>query len=113
VTSFVSILAERYQGKLDTDADEYIAFAVDGAKRMQELIKDLLSYTRVGSDTAVFTPVDCEALLLHTLRNLQIILRETDAEVTHDPLPTAAGDEGQLGLVLQNLIGNALRATCQ
>jgi two-component system CheB/CheR fusion protein len=109
VANFVSMLAEDYQGKLDAEADGYIAFAVDGAKRMQELIKDLLAYTRVGGGADVFTPVDCAALLMRTLVELQIAIRETGAEVSHDPLPTVPGDAGQLGLVLQNLIENALK----
>jgi two-component system CheB/CheR fusion protein len=109
VANFVSMLAKRYQGKLDAKADEYIAFAVDGAKRMQELLKDLLTYTRVGGSANVFKPVDCAALLTTTLGALQVAIQETGAEVTHDPLPTVPGDAAQLGLVLQNLISNALK----
>ncbi len=109
VANFVSMLAKRYQGKLDAEADEYIAFAVDGAKRMQELLKDLLAYTRVGGSTDVFKPVDCEALLTQTLDNLRLAVADSGAEVTHDPLPTVRGDVTLLGQVFQNLIGNALK----
>lgn len=110
VTNYLQLLARQYQGKLDATADEYIAFAVDGAQRMQELIRALLAYTRVGGSADVaFTSVDCEALLARTLHGLAIAIQETDAEVTHDPLPTVRGDASQLGLVLQNLIGNALK----
>ncbi|HEV8713491.1 MAG TPA: ATP-binding protein, partial [Candidatus Binatia bacterium] len=109
VANYVQMLAKRYQGKLDADADEYIAFAVDGTKRMQALIQDLLAYTHVGGKAQEFTAVDCEAVLRHTLGDLRIAIEENGAAVTHDPLPTVRGDAGQLGIVFQNLIGNALK----
>jgi light-regulated signal transduction histidine kinase (bacteriophytochrome)/uncharacterized protein YjbJ (UPF0337 family) len=110
VTNYLQLLAQRYQGKLDAAADEYIAFAVDGAQHMQKLIRALRAYTQVGgSADVVCTAVDCEALLVRTLHSLAIAIQETGADVTHDPLPTVRGDTYQLGLVLQNLIGNALK----
>ena len=110
VTNYLQLLIRRYQGKLDGAADDYIAFALDGAQHMQELINGLLAYTRVGGSTDVlFTSVDCEALLARVLHGLAMAIQETGAEVTHDPLPTVRGDTGQLSLVLQNLIGNALK----
>jgi signal transduction histidine kinase len=109
VASYVQMLAERYQGKLDADADEFIRYAVEGARRMQALIQDLLTYTRVGATTQEFTAVDCEALLQDTLGNLQLAIKESGVAVTHDPLPTVRSEGKQLGPVFQNLIGNALK----
>lgn len=109
VSSFVQLLAKRYQGNLDTDADEFIEFTVDGIKRMQALIHDLLAYTRVGGQAQTFTAVDCETVLTRVLGDLHLAIRDSAATVTRDPLPTIPGDATQLGLVFQNLIGNALK----
>ncbi len=109
VASFTQLLARRYQGKLDADADEFIGYAVDGARRMQALINDLLTYSRVGTQGKEFAPTDCEDLLEGVLTNLQKATKETAAVVTHDPLPTVWGDAPQLAQVLQNLIANALK----
>ena len=109
VASFTQLLAKRYQGKLDQDADEFIGFAVDGANRMQMLINDLLAYCRVGTRGKPLEPTDCEGVLSHTLANLAAMVKETRAEVTHDPLPTVLADEVQLGQMFQNLLINALK----
>jgi PAS domain S-box-containing protein len=109
VSSFTQLLAKRYRGKLDADADDFIGFAVDGANRMQALIEDLLSYSRVGTRGRPFAPVDCEAVLGRVLRVLQVTVDESGAEVTHGSLPTVLADESQLGQVFQNLIANAIR----
>jgi light-regulated signal transduction histidine kinase (bacteriophytochrome) len=109
VASYVQLLAHRCQGKLDPDADEYIALAVDGAQRMQQMISDLFAYTRVGGQKAAFTAVDCEALLTRVLGDLQMAVADSGAVITHDPLPTIRGDATQLYQVWQNLIGNALK----
>lgn len=109
VTNYIQLLARRYQGKLDTRADEYIAFAVDGAQRMQQMITDLLAYTRAGGQALRVAPVDCETLLVRVLSDLRQAVQESAATITHDPLPTVHGDATQLGLVFQNLIGNALK----
>jgi len=109
VASYVQLLARRYQGKLDSDADEFIAFAVDGATRMQALIDDLLDYSRVGTRAKEFEPTDCEVVLDGTLSDLERAVEETGAVVTHDPLPRVMADEVQLGRVFQNLIGNAIK----
>lgn len=109
VASFTQLLAKRYRGKLDRDADDFIGFAVDGANRMQVLINDLLAFSRVGTRGRLFAATDCEAVLSHTLANLTTTLQETGAVVTHDPLPTVMADEVQLGQLLQNLLANALK----
>jgi len=109
VASYTQLLAKRYKGKLDTDADEFIAFAVDGAVRMQSLINDLLSYSRVGTKGKPFEPTDCSVVLGRALNNLKIAIEESGAQITNDPLPTVEGDAGQLMQVFQNLIGNAVK----
>ena len=109
VTSYLQLLERRYKGQLDTDADEFIAFAVDGASRMKRLIEDLLSFSRVGTRGKDFEPTDGEAVLEQTLRNLEMAISESEAAVTHDPLPTVMADGGQLVQLLQNLIGNAIK----
>jgi light-regulated signal transduction histidine kinase (bacteriophytochrome) len=109
VTSYTNLLAKRYQGKLDSDAEEFIHFAVDGARRMHGLINDLLEYSRIGTRGKNFAPTDCEAVLAKTLATLQLAIQESGAKVTHDPLPTVLADEGQLGQLFQNLIGNGIK----
>jgi PAS domain S-box-containing protein len=109
VTSYVQLLARRYKGNLDGAADEFIGFAVDGAARMQRLISDLLTYSRVGTRGKEFEPTDCEIVLQRSLKNLQIAIEEKQAVVTHDPLPTIMADNVQLGQLFQNLIGNAIK----
>ncbi len=109
VASYTQLLAKRYQGKLDADADDFIAFAVDGATRMQALINDLLTYSRVGTRGEEFGSTDCETMLEKTLANLQVAIEESGTLITHDPLPTVTADASQLGQVLQNLIGNAIK----
>jgi signal transduction histidine kinase len=109
VASYVQLLARRYQGRLDADADEFIAYAVDGASRMQGLINDLLAYSRVGTRGKPFEPTNCEAVLEQALTNLQVAIRDNDAVVTHDPLPTVMADATQLVQLFQNLIGNAVK----
>ena len=109
VTGSVQLLARRYKGKLDDEADEFIEFAVDGARRMKTLIVDLLAYSRVTTRGSPFSAVDCELVLEGALANLHAAIIEADAAVTHDPLPTIWGDGGQLALVFQNLISNAIK----
>ena len=109
VASFVALLAKRYQGKLDANADKYIALAVDGAQRMQQMIQDLLSYTRAGGPAAERAAVDCEAVLAQVVSDLQVVITEQQAAVTHDPLPTVTGEATRLKQVFQNLISNALK----
>jgi PAS domain S-box-containing protein len=109
VSSFTQLLARRYRGKLDADADEFIAFAVDGANRMQRLINDLLLYSRVGTRGKPFEPTDCHAVLGQVRANLSAAIAESGALVTNDELPTVVADESQLVQLLQNLIGNAIK----
>ena len=109
VASFTQLLAKRYEGQLDDEADEFIGFAVDGALRMQKLLRDLLAYSRVGSKGVRFEPVDFNILLKNTLDDLKLAISGYKAEITFDSLPTVMGDETQLMQLLQNLIGNALK----
>jgi PAS domain S-box-containing protein len=109
VSSYTQLLARRYQGKLDAAADEFIAYAVDGANRMQRLINDLLAFSRVGTRAKAIAPTDCTAVLDQALANLKPAIEKSGAVVTHDPLPTVMADDLQLVQLLQNLIGNAIK----
>jgi PAS domain S-box-containing protein len=109
VASFVQLLGQRYKGKLDADADEFIGYAVDGAHRMQQLIQDLLSYSRVGTRGTALVPTDTGAALDRALVNLRLALDEAGSVVSHDPLPTVRGDPGQLEHLFLNLVGNAIK----
>ena len=109
VASYTALLSKRYQGRLDRDADEFIAFAVDGAARMHRLIQDLLAYSRVASKGKDLLHTSSEDALRQALLNLRGAVQESDALVTHDPLPDVLADEMQLVQLFQNLIGNALK----
>jgi PAS domain S-box-containing protein len=109
VTSYTQLLAGRYKGRLDSDADEFIAFAVDGCNRMQVLIKDLLAYSRAGTNGKVLREVPAENALKEALANLRATIDQSSAIVTHDALPAIRTDEMQLTQVFQNLVGNAIK----
>ena len=109
VSSYTQLIARRYQGKLDADADEFIAFAVDGANRMQRLIQDLLAYSRVNTTGRQFEPTAMETALNSALGNLVNAAKESQAVITHDPLPAVMGDERQLAQLFQNLLSNAIK----
>jgi PAS domain S-box-containing protein len=109
VSSFTQLLASRYQDRLDQQAKEFIAFAVDGATRMQRLIQDLLAYSRVTTRGGNLTPTDAQAALHGALSNLQTAIHEAGAVVTHDALPMVLADATQLKQVFQNLVGNAIK----
>jgi len=109
VSSYMELMKRRYKGKLDSDANDFIGFAVDGANRMQTLINDLLAFSRVGTRGKLLTPTDCETLLGHTLSDLKVSIEDSGAVITHDPLPTVIADGAQLAQVFQNLIGNAIK----
>jgi signal transduction histidine kinase len=109
VASFCQLLEQRYKGRLDERGDQYIAFAVDGAKRMQQLINDLLSFSRVGRAAGDLEPVDLDDVLRRALADLGAAIEESGAKVEADPLPTVNGEASLLALVFQNLIGNAVK----
>jgi PAS domain S-box-containing protein len=109
VASYTQLLAKRYKGRLDSDADEFIAFAVDGCNRMQGLIQDLLAYSRAGTNGKVFCEVSAEDALQQALTNLRITIEQSGAFVSHDSLPVIKTDETQLTQVFQNLVGNAIK----
>lgn len=109
VANYTELLAERYRGKLDEKADKYIHYASDGARRMQRLVTDLLAYSRVGSQGKPLTAVRVEEVLKSVLTSIQPLIRETNAAVSHQGLPTVMADEVQLHQLLQNLFGNAIK----
>jgi signal transduction histidine kinase len=111
VAGFLTLLEERYAGRLGPDADELIAHAVDGTRRMQRLIGDLLEYSRVGCAGLAPEDVDLAAVVRETLAGLRAAIDETGAEVVVDPLPVVRADSRQLARLLQNLISNALKFT--
>ncbi|MGB6743311.1 MAG: PAS domain S-box protein [Terracidiphilus sp.] len=109
VASYTQLLSKRYKGRLDSEADEFIAFAVDGATRMQRLIQDLLVYSRAGKRRLELIKVSSEVALKMALRNLSAAIIESSALVTHGPLPEIEVDESQLVQLFQNLVGNAIK----
>ncbi|MBW2265843.1 MAG: GHKL domain-containing protein [Deltaproteobacteria bacterium] len=109
VSSYMQLMERRYKGKLDTDADEFIDFAVDGATRMQRLINDLLMYSRVGTKGKTLEATDCNAVLAEVLRDLASTIEESGTVVTHDELPTMMADGTQLAQLFQNLVANAIK----
>jgi len=109
VSGFTQLLAKRYKDRLDKNADEFIAYILDGATRMQRMIEDLLAYSRVETRGKPFEPVDCEAVLEQAITNLKVAIEENKALVTHDPLPIIMADATQIIQLLQNLIGNGIK----
>jgi signal transduction histidine kinase len=109
ITGYTQLLAKRYGDQLGQDAGQYIGFMVDGAKRMRQLIDDLLTYSRVGRSGKPFAPTAVGQALEQTLATLQLAIEESGAVVTHDELPMVNGDPGQLVQLLQNLVGNAVK----
>ena len=109
VASYTQLLARRYKGKLDADADAFIDFAVDGAKRMQRLIQDLLAFSRVGTKGKLLIDTSSETALGEALVNLRGAIEDGDAVVTHDSLPDVVADQAQLIQLFQNLVGNAIK----
>jgi signal transduction histidine kinase len=110
VASYTELLQRRYKGKLDADADQFIDYAIDGVKRMNTLIRDLLAYSRAGDTPEEhLVSVTTEEVLSTALQNLRASIGEVNADVTHDPLPVVQYDPIRLTQVFQNLIGNALK----
>jgi signal transduction histidine kinase len=109
ITSFLGLLEKRYKNKLDEKGMEYIRFTADGAKRMDELIKDILEYSQVGAKDKEFKTVDCSSVLSNAISNLQVAMQESGALVTHDSLPTVVAEPMLLISLFQNLLGNAIK----
>jgi len=109
VTRYAELIAGRYRGKLNTDADEFLGYMLSGATRMQQLIQDLLAYSRVSTRGHEFQPTNSEAVLQSVLANLRVRIEETGAGVTHGQLPMVLADKAQLGQLFQNLLSNALK----
>jgi len=109
VASYTQLLARRYRGRLDEDADEFIGYAVDGAQRMQRLIRDLLEYSHVGTRGGAFEPVDTGALVDDVVGSLGTATAESGATIAREALPTVAADPSQLRQLFQNLLGNAIK----
>ena len=113
VASYVQLLDERYKDQLDSNAREFIAYAVDGATRMKRMITDLLTYSRTGKNGKEIVAVACEAALGQACADLRACITETTAEISHGPLPTVPGDAAQFAHLFQNLIGNAIKFRSQ
>jgi PAS domain S-box-containing protein len=109
VASYTQLLAKRYRGKLDNDADEFIGYAVDGCNRMQQMIRDLLTYSSAGTSATTLQPISSELALQVAVTNLRVAIEESGALVSHDSLPTVIADDTQLTQIFQNLIGNAIK----
>jgi PAS domain S-box-containing protein len=113
VSSYTQLLGRRYNEKFDSDAREFMAYIVDGAARMKQLIEDLLAYSRVGTKGRDFKVVELERSVRRAITNLKAAIDESGASVSYDPLPTLPADEVQLAQVFQNLMGNALKFRSQ
>jgi len=109
ITSFLQLLERRYRDKLDEDANEFISFAVDGAKRLDAMIMDLLEYSRLANKEMLFTDVDMQDVIEKVIGNLSFLIEENNAHVTYDLLPNIRADENQMVRLLQNLIENAIK----
>ena len=109
IASYLQLVERRYADQLDADGKEFIGYAVDGAKRMQALIQDLLAYSRVGTKGHPPAPVDAAAVLRTALAHLELAINESAATITADPLPWVMGDGGQLLQLIQNLLANAIK----
>jgi len=109
VASYTQLLSRRYRDRLDSTAEEFIDYAVDGARRMQNLIDDLLTYSRVGTRGKEFAPTDCGKALETAIANLQTAIEENGAAVAQDPLPVVMADDSQMLQLFQNLVANAVK----
>ena len=113
ITSFLQLLERRYKDNLDSDSKEFIGFAVDGAKRLDDMTNDLLLYSTISSEKRELTSVDFEYVLEEALVNLKVPIEENNAVITHEPLPIIKGDIHLNVQLLQNIIGNAIKYRSQ
>lgn len=109
VGSYTQLLARRYKGRLDAEADQFIGYAVEGVKRMQNQLNDILAFTRIGRSRKAFDLVDCEAVVHAALAGLKMTIRGCGAEVSRGPLPVVVGDARQLVRLFEHLLDNALK----
>ena len=109
ITNYLQLLRQRYKEQLDVNAHDFIGFALDGSKRMNQLIHDLLAYSRVGTHGKELVATESRQALADALANLTVAIEESKAEITHDELPAVLGDEVQLTQLFQNLVGNAVK----
>jgi PAS domain S-box-containing protein len=109
IASFTQLLAKRYKNKIDEDSDEFMDYIVDAAKRMQQMIKDLLKYSRVVSKGKIFKPTNSEEIIEYAISNLKTQIEDEGAEITYDKLPKVTADSGQLVQLFQNLVENAIK----
>ncbi len=109
ITSFLQLLERRYADKLDQDANEFIDFAVEGAKRLDNMIKDLLEYSKISNKEKEFVSLELENILKEALMNLVVQIEESNVVISYDPLPNVYGDEKLLVMLFQNIIGNAIK----
>jgi len=109
IASYLQLLQRRYKGNLDDKADKYIHFAVEGACRMQNLINDILEFSRIARNTREPETVNCEFILNQALSNLKLMIRDNNATVSHDSLPDVMADSTQLVQVFQNIIMNGIK----
>ncbi len=109
ITSFLQLLERRYKDKLDNDANEFIEFAVNGSKRLDYMINDLLEYSRVANTKREFNNVNVNKVIEQTILNLKSAIDDSNAEITYDSLPTLLGDEQLMILLFQNLISNSIK----
>ena len=109
ITSFLQLLDRRYSNELDQDANEFIGYAVDGAKRMDNMINDLLEYSRIGNKERKFEYLQSEKILETAKMNLKQSIKDSNANITHDPLPLIHANEPMMIQLFQNIIGNAIK----
>lgn len=109
VASYLQLIQQRYQGKLDLEGNKFMGFAIEGAHRMQQLVNDLLTYSRVETRSRAFEQVDCNRILEISTENLKSSIDESGARITYDSLPTFLADGSQMMQLFQNLIGNAIK----
>ena len=113
VAGFVKLLAKRYKGSLDSHADEFIDYTVDGVKRMQSMIKDLLEYSQAGTGAKKFGPTDVSIVIEQAVSNLKAAIEESGASIAYDAMPDVTADAPQLVRLFQNLIGNAIKFSAE